>query len=72
MVYYAIEYVYGQDVLNCGARADKVRAFDSRAMRDGWVRLGAEYSTEPGFREALLSNDPRVAAYREHVTKGGA
>ena len=57
-------YAYGSHVVNDGNRADRVLRFGSAAERAAWVRDGPAYHTAPGYREALLANDPRVRRAR--------
>lgn len=57
--YYAIEHAYGRAV-NQGNRANMVHRFTSVEERDNWTKAGPDYTTEPGFREALRASDRRV------------
>jgi hypothetical protein len=64
-MYYAIEYAYGSNVVNNGARADKVEAFTTRQERDEWVNQGSAY-VGSGERRAIPASSKAVKSYKEN------
>ena len=71
MRFYAIEYAYGSDVVNHGARADRLHAFPSRPARDAWVARGSP-AIGPGERKAVLSTHKAVRRTNTPMWRRGA
>lgn len=59
-MFYAIEHAYGGNVVNNGARADRVLEFSSRKLRDAWVTGGTDYIDAPGYRSTATARNPAV------------
>ena len=58
-MFYAVEYAYGRNVQNNGARADQIMTFTASKLRVAWVGDGVQLDG-PGNRAALIAADPRI------------
>ena len=58
-MFYAIEYAYGRNVQNNGARADQIMTFTASKLRVAWVGDGVQLDG-PGNRATLIAADPRI------------
>ena len=65
-MFYAIEYAYGENVLNQGAgRSDRLRRFRTKYARDRWVDAARQpHYTASGYRTSCSSRHPWVRARR--------
>ena len=62
-MHYAVEYAYGRNVQNNGARADQIMTFTASKLRVAWVGDGVQLDG-PGNRAALIAADPRIKGQR--------
>ena len=72
--YYAAEWTYGKGMTTSHRRNGRevytpawaLVSFPTRAARDAWASEGTSFRTEQGYREAVSSHDPDVAAAIRH------
>jgi hypothetical protein len=61
--FYAINYTNGIAIsAQTGKRYGVYHSFPSAAARDEWVNQGADFRTDRGFRQAVLSSDSELRA----------
>ena len=58
-MFYAIEYAYGRNVQNNGARANQIMTFTASKLRAAWIGDGT-VPNGAGSRDALIAADPRI------------
>ena len=68
-MYYAIQWTYGRASNSKGKRVGDIYSFRTKITRDDFVYKGAEFTTEPNFREKIAAGDPEIRAAKKHGDK---
>lgn len=67
--HYAIEWTYGRATDREGDRIGKYYWFSSTKDRQIWLDAGPEYTSAPGYREAIAASDGEIRATNRRVEK---